>query len=209
MAPLKSKELDDGIAFWKTRPKWPADLHNADYRRWYAQNPQGNFTLAWWGPFLSDLKGWIATRPATDTALTIRFTLLAGKLDATWAISFSTYIDRDITTVTWDQVKAFPDLVADIKPVSGGSPVFPSKFCHFLLPKIFPVVDNEAMGNPWPTYKKYFQYVQNEWSGTSPDVQAAMRDQLVAAVNAAGGPIFNEFPIVTKIVELCVIGGHT
>jgi hypothetical protein len=30
--------------------------------------------------------------------------------------------------------------------------VFPSKFCHFLLPRIFPVVDNRAASGS-PTYE--------------------------------------------------------
>ncbi len=208
MPALTSQELAGGIAFWNARPNWPADLHNADYRRWQAQNPQGNFSLAWWEPFLRDLKGWKATRPATDAELTSRFTQLAGALGAAWATACAPYVDSDITTDTWEQVRAFPDLIADIKLVLGGSPVFPSKFCHFLLPRIFPVVDNEAMGNPWPTYERYFRYVQGEWSATPLGTQAALKDQLVAHVNAAGGPIFDGFPIVTKIVELCVIGGH-
>lgn len=26
-------ELLDGVAFWSSRPPWPADFHNSDYER--------------------------------------------------------------------------------------------------------------------------------------------------------------------------------
>ena len=34
------------------------------------------------------------------------------------------------------------EVAAEIKPVKHGSPVFPSKLCHFLCPSIYPVFDN-------------------------------------------------------------------
>jgi hypothetical protein len=39
------QELADGIAFWRSRPRWPADLNNAEYEEWARENPNGNFTL--------------------------------------------------------------------------------------------------------------------------------------------------------------------
>jgi hypothetical protein len=55
-------------------------------------------------------------------------------------MSCAPFLDQDITAVSWDDVKAFPDEVARIKQVR--SPVFTSKFCHFLLPRVYPVIDN-------------------------------------------------------------------
>jgi hypothetical protein len=43
--------------------------------------------------------------------------------------------------------------------------VFPSKFCHFLLPRIFPVVDNRAASGS-PTYEKYFNLIKRTWEIT-------------------------------------------
>jgi hypothetical protein len=63
------KELSDGIVFWRSRTPWPADFHNADYARWSRENPHGNFTLDWWGPFLKTLQAWTAfTFPIDDPA---------------------------------------------------------------------------------------------------------------------------------------------
>lgn len=55
----------------------------------------------------------------------------------------------------------------------GPSPVFTSKFCHFLVPRVFPVVDNEAMKNTH-TYEGYFRYVQDQWALTAPDDRVAL-----------------------------------
>src|SRR5439155_1515538 len=79
------------------------------------------------------------------------------------------FLDADITTVTWDQVKAFPTEVAYIKPTK--SPVFTSKLRHFLHPKIFPVVDNAGMGNKWPSYESYFKAAQDLWAATGVPVR--------------------------------------
>jgi hypothetical protein len=72
------------------------------------------------------------------------------------------YRELDITGVTWAQASGYADLVGEIKPMKGlPSPVFTSKFCHFLLPKVFPVVDSEGSGNRWPRYQQYFNQVQS------------------------------------------------
>jgi hypothetical protein len=57
--------------------------------------------------------------------------------------------DKDIIGVTWDQVRAFPEVDPRLKPTR--SPLFPSKFCHFLLPRIFPVVDDRPSAVLAPT----------------------------------------------------------
>jgi hypothetical protein len=101
-------------------------------------------------------------------------------------------------------VEAFPNEVAGIKPTKAPSPVFTSKFCHFLLPRIFPVVDNAAVGGGWRTYGAYYKFVQNEWHETD----AAARGDLIAALKNEIGQnrIFSEFPMITTIVELRLIG---
>jgi hypothetical protein len=99
---------------------------------------------------------------------------------------------------------AFPDEVAKIKPTNDPSPVFTSKFCHFLLPSVFPVVDREAVGGGWRTYAAYFNYVQYEWNTTDTSTRA----DLIAALTKATGAtqLYSGYPIVTKIVELRLIG---
>ena len=78
----------------------------------------------------------------------------------------------------WDQVKAFPTQVAKIKPTKVASPVFTSKFCHFLLPRVFPVVDREGVGSRWRTYEAYFRFVQDEWRSTGTATRADLAREL-------------------------------
>ncbi|MHB8288686.1 MAG: hypothetical protein ACYDEY_05535 [Acidimicrobiales bacterium] len=200
------QELSDGVTFWRSRRNWPADFHNADYRRWSEDNPHGNFTMSWWRPFLVALQAWIATRPTSGQTLTQRFMASISILSEAWQASCEPFLDADISAVTWDQVAAFPTVVATIKPTLTPSPVFTSKFCHFLLPKVFPVVDNEALGGSWSTYEAYFRFVQEEWASTSGTTRAELVAALAALIEATGTEVFSEFPMANKIVELRVIG---
>jgi hypothetical protein len=204
------RELADGVAFWKSRPRWPADLDNMDYEEWAEQNPNGNFTLNWWHQHqLPRLRLWIATRPISGEVLTARFTERIADLSAAWKDVCIPYLDNDITTITWDEIEAFPNEVAKIKPMKvGSSAVFTSKFCHFLLPKIFPVVDNEGMGNRWQTYKAYFEFVQSEWESTDDTTRNALVAELARLVEETGRPVFADFPVINKIVELRLIGRY-
>ena len=202
------QELADGVAFWLCRTTWPADFHNADYEKWARQNPNGDFTAAWWQRFLPTLQAWIATRPFSGAVLTSRFTQCATALSAAWQEACVPHLKDDISAVTWDEVKAFPNEVAKIKPTKAPSPVFTSKFCHFLLPKVFPVVDNEGLGNRWPTYEGYFRYVQGEWKSTNSVARAELVTELTRLVEATGQQVFSGFPMTNKIVELRLIGRH-
>jgi hypothetical protein len=201
-------ELAVGVAFWRKRA-WPADFGNVDYQEWGRQNPHGSFTLGWWHDIqLPRLQEWIATRGATHVDLTARFLEHAATLSAAWEEACVPHLDEDISTVTWVEVKAFPAEVALIKPTKTSSPVFASKFCHFLLPRIFPVVDNEGLGNRWRTYGDYFKCVQDEWRSTAPDARTDLITELTRLVEAEGERVFAGFPMVNKIVELRLIGRH-
>src|SRR2546427_13007459 len=100
-APPELREMADGVAFWRSRPKWPADFHNSDYEKLALQNPNGNFTLTWWQQFLPTLKAWIATRPASDADLTARFTDGAKALSAAWRSACLPFLSGDISSLTW------------------------------------------------------------------------------------------------------------
>lgn len=200
------RELADGIRFWRSRRGWPADFHNSDYEQWERENPRGQFSLEWWRPFLKQLQAWIATRPVSGSELTARFEKVIPELTEAWHSACAPRLGADITTVSWDDVAAFPAVVGQIKPTIRPSTVFTSKFCHFLLPRVFPVVDNEGLGDAWPTYERYFRFVQQEWAGTPEEVRAALAAELQRQIEAAGASIFDGFPTVNKIVELRLIG---
>lgn len=200
-------ELADGATYWRSHTTWPRDFHNADYATWARQRPAGEITLAWWRQYqLPRLRRWIATRPVSSTVLTSRFADRLTELSAAWKETCLPRSEDDISTVSWDDVMSLPAIAAEIKPMqSGSSAVFTSKFCHFLLPKIYPVVDNAALGGSY-TYKAYFQHVQKEWESTSRADQQALRAELSRLIQDVGQPPSGDFPMINKIIEVRLIG---
>jgi len=184
------REMRDGIAFWRSR-KWPTDFHNACYQLWATQNRNGEFTAEWWENYqLPRLTSWVATRPVGRKVLTARFIESIAALRTAWQEACLPSLVADIAEVTWDEVKAFPDEVAKIKPTKTGSPsaVFTSKFCHFLLPRVFPVLDNAGLGSARRTYES-FRSVQNEWVSTGAVTRDALSAELTDLIEAEGRPI--------------------
>jgi len=201
------REFRAGIEFWNTRRGWPRDLHCAEYREWANDNPDGDFSDEWWTSFLHRLGTWRATRPVAYAELTRRFESQRASLTSQWERACRPYSDADITEVAWEQVRGFADAVSKIKPMAGNpSPVFTSKFCHFLLPRVFPVVDNLASGGHWGRYEDYFMQVQDEWAETPEAVRDTLRSELATAVECGSGALHEQFPVVNKIVELRLIG---
>ena len=121
-------------------------------------------------------------------------------------MAIAPHLEADIEGVEWHQLSAFPRLVAEIKDVT--SPVFCSKFCHFLAPRIFPVIDNAAMGAPFRTYEAYFTAARAEWLATRTPTREALVVLLTEEVRARGRPPFSGFPMKCKLIELCMIGRH-
>ena len=120
-----------------------------------------------------------------------------------WTQCVEPRLGGDIANVEWRDVAPFPALVAEIKDVA--SPVFASKFCHFLAPPIFPIVDNAAMGNPYATYEAGFNAYRREWLSTDEAVREALVARLAGRIEA---PLAEDFPMTNKVVELCLIGRH-
>src|SRR3989442_1566656 len=75
-----------------------------------------------------------------------------------------------------------------------------------LWPRVFPVVDNEAMGGRWQRYEDYFRFVQDQWEATSPEDRDQMRRYLAGVIELTGSEVFDGFPMTNKLVELRIIG---
>lgn len=202
------RELADGIVFWCRHPNWPADFDHMEYQVWAEQNPNGAFTLAWWHQYqLPRLRRWIATRPISGGILTARFAERIADLSSAWRQVCQPHINDDISNVSWEDVEAFPIKMAELKPMKvGTSVVFTSKFCHFLLPRVFPVVDNEGLGNRWPDYKTFFTFVQAEWRSTEPAIRNDLAAELTRLIEKSGNSVSAGFPMANKIVELRLMG---
>jgi hypothetical protein len=203
---LTVEQLTDGIRYWRTTD-WPQDFHNS----YYAQVLSGvritnaTFDLSWWNRFYPILHDWRATRPASRVFLTTRVQERFEQLGKAWSSVIAPNLPRDIETLEWDQIAAFPLVVVEIKPLKYSSPVFTSKFCHFLAPRIFPIVDNKAMGNPFMSYEAYFTTARGEWLSTDSAIRAELINHLTQAI---GAPLSCEFPMKCKLIELCLIGRY-
>jgi hypothetical protein len=197
---LSQAELEAGISYWLTRRTFPNDFHNSFYGEMAAINPNGEFDDVWWSRFLPHLVRWKAIRPKPRAFVTGRARSRFDELGANWSPGWRANSAMDVANAPWHEIEAFAGVVAEIKDVA--SPVFTSQFCHFLLPQVFPVVDNEVMGNRFRTYRDYYEFAQDEWTATPPgaqeDLDACLRGTVPAMIPA--------YPVRTKIIELCVIG---
>jgi hypothetical protein len=196
--PLTPRELADGLAYWYRR-SWPKDLHNAEYKCWAEERP---FEDDWWNQrMLPRLKAWKATRPFPGWLIAQNYGVHVTAIRSAWNTVREASRSRDISTLTWNEVCALPNATAVLKPTP--SPVFRSKFSHFLFPSVFPVIDNWAMGGARTRYEDYFGRVQEEWHDAPQDELIAL---LMTHINQSGGELFVGFPAVNKVVELCLIG---
>lgn len=202
---LSRQEFGDGVRVWPAG--WGQDFHNRFYAQLTNENPGGEFTPEWWETFLPNLTRWKATRGASSEAITRAVHAGLPELRDAWVEACAPHLHKDISQVTWAEVAPFANLVARFKPSRAGghvrSPVFRSKFCHFLAPAIFPVADGALMGLFGQVYEKHFTNVQREWSETSEDPRSELRSQLTHHIGAEPTP---GYPFVNKIVELSLAG---
>jgi hypothetical protein len=207
--PLTMREFEDGVAYWRDSTRWPSDFHNAFYGRLADQDPHGRFTEAWWATFRRHLTVWKAIRPASPAALSANAVAAFPELRSAWNECCDPVVDREIDEVAWERVERFPAIVGPLKrtgprkePVR--SPVFTAKFCHFLLPAVFPLVDGAVMGLPFGlSYRAHYLGVQREWAQTPVDTR---RDLHAALTSRIGAPLTSGYPLTNKVIELCLIG---
>ncbi|MEU8253591.1 hypothetical protein AB0C06_04905 [Micromonospora inaquosa] len=206
MQPIDRQEFAAGVRWWQTKTKWPNDFHNGAYAVLAAQNPDGEFLDDWWPDFGRRLTSWKALRPHSRADVNVRLVANRDSLATAWHQACAPVKDMDISGVTWEQVRAFAEVVGRLKPTKSGSPVFQSKFCHFLLPRIFPVFDRAAVGG-FRTYEIYFNRVKCMWGATHADLQAELIADLARLVEENGqSRLHDGFPVATKITELALIG---
>jgi hypothetical protein len=206
---LNLREFRSGLGVWRNRTTWNQALHN-DLYTWLAGiNPRGDFNVTWWAQVAPVLARWKALRPFGVDEMTKRFAAHEEGLSRAWLASCSTIKPADtIATVEWDTVGRFTAEVAKLKPTAKPSAVFTSKFSHFALPSVFPVVDNDALKG-WGRngYSDYYRCARDEWLHTPEHTQQDLRRELIQHLcNATAGNVFPSFPQETKIIELCLMG---
>jgi hypothetical protein len=200
--PVTMEEFERGVAVWGTT-RWPTDFHNAFYADLAEANPRGRFTEAWWQWLRPHVVAWKAYRPEPVAVLAERARERFERLDDKWLECCAPVSDREVAQVDWRQVAAFAAVVNELKP---GSAVFTGKVCHFLLPAVFPLVDNWGMGLPFGrTYAAHFKGVRREVETTPDGVLQEATEALASRIQA---PLTPGYPLTNKAIELCLIGRH-
>jgi hypothetical protein len=144
---------------------------------------------------------WRAIRPKTKEYIGERGAIALEELNRNVeAIRKGRAGNFEITDITWEEVEPLFQTAIRIKDVA--RPVFASKLCHFLLPSIFPVIDNEYIGLNGD-YADYWRSCRRLWATTDEGLRVELKTELgkfVPLENADG------YPWATKIVEICLSG---
>jgi hypothetical protein len=197
--PFNLQELQAGINYWHNT-NWPQDFHNQFYIDIAAHNQIGLFTPHWWPEIFQRLRSWRATRPKSFEYINERTLERLGELHELWE-EVNGLPDNITAMEIIVAVINFVNVIHTIKNVN--SPVFTSKFSHFVSPKRFPVIDRRAMGLPLDSYVDYLHFVRQEWNNTGNEVG----NQLINFfANELGHNVFEGYPFHTKIAEICLIG---
>jgi hypothetical protein len=193
--------LNAGLRWWRMGG-WPGDIHNADYYNIYSVRAAGA-TEEWWIATVDRLSQWRAYRgrnpPNTKAEIAERGGQRLGAVAAQYAkLVASSGTEPCIDDLCWEDVAALYTIVSEIKP---GSPVFAGKLCHFLLPKLFIVMDNLATSVF--DYEFYWRGMKDEWCRFEEKAEARA---LLADAIKSNKPLHPQYPHETKIMELSHIG---
>ena len=205
--PFTLDQLQAGIDYWQ-ETNWPKDFHNQFYIELNEHNQQGLFTDIWWSGILDRLIRWKAIRPRPAAFIAQRYFERQEMLIDLWKPVSNLPPDiliseRNNHNDIIDIIAPIANRVREIKDVR--SPVFTSKFLHFIYPQIFPVIDRRAMGLPCEDYIEYWKSVRNEWQKTPEVVRHNLIDCLRTQI---GNNVFENYPFYTKIAELCITGAN-
>ncbi len=190
LTPDNLKRGMDG--FWDRG--WPKDFH-ADLYDYLAEIQRDGLSSEWWDESVGFLSEWQAIRPKTKEFVHQRGKPRLAKMRK----SLQNIKAQDIKTCEWDSVADLFNTAHEIKNVH--SPVLASKLCHFILPAIFPVLDNEALDFPIPSYQYYWNYCRQQWLAC--DNKKQLKEILRPHLNQQDG---ENYPWAVKIIELCIMG---
>lgn len=197
MAIVSLDNLRAGLRWWDENT-WGKDILNADYGAIYDVRSAG-VTAQWWAATVDRLSKWRAFRPNyTKAGIAARGAGCLSAISAQYAaLRGKSTTEPSIVDLCWADVAPLFALACDIKPVK--SPVFPSKMCHFLFPRLFIPMDNLATGVL--DYEFWWRGMKDEWSRFKDK-----DDAVEILTNALGAPLHPLYPLETKMMEISQIG---
>ena len=212
--PFNLEDLEAGIRVWNGRvvsSEWASDFHNSMYRKFDMLKEVEPFTEEWWLRFIMPRVGtWKAYRPVTKEQIIEWALPHLGEMAEAYRESALPYLDTPFEDLEWSNISNLPDTVALAKRDSYGrpqqSPVFRSKVAHWIMPRLYPVADQEVLGISG-SYESYWKATQEAWVAISQVEREAMAERLRTHIESAfHSQLWDRYPIEVKIVELCRMG---
>ncbi|HEX4322971.1 MAG TPA: hypothetical protein VHZ52_18800 [Acidobacteriaceae bacterium] len=199
---ISSKNLEFGLKWWIEKTPWGEEFVNDEYYDIYKIRA-GRVDSDWLKLTVDRLWTWRAIRsprpPNSKDEITRRgfhqIQAISIECERLFGISNS---ELSIEDVKWEDISGLYNLVL---PIKCASHMFASKFCHFLFPKVFMVVDNLATGVI--EYEFYWRGMKEEWS------RCQEKDNLTRILEnniKSSRSLHLDYPFETKIIELSQIG---
>lgn len=193
------ENLTNGIREWRTHKNWWQDFDNALYIELKEGRAKG-FDADYLELLIKHLVDWKALRPRTKAFIRERGLERLPRLKKEFENIITSYplSQTDMGNIRWESIHKLFYTAWEIKDVN--SPVFASKMCHFLMPRVFMVIDNEFIGVNEP-YEMYWKRCQSAW------VKCEEKDKYVEILKSEiGENVILDYPWATKITELCING---
>jgi hypothetical protein len=215
--PFNLDDLEAGIRVWNGKvvsSEWASDFHNSMYRKFDMLEELEPFTEEWWLRFIMPRVGtWKAYRPVTKEQIIEWALPHLDEMAEAYRESVLPYLDTPFENLEWSKISKLPDTVALAKRDNYGrpqhSPVFRSKVAHWIMPRLYPVADQEVLGISG-SYESYWGATQEAWVAIAPDEREEMAERLIAQIERASRmSMYDRYPAEVKIVELCRMGRRT
>ena len=176
---------------------WPndVDVRNATYNDIYNARAQG-VTEAWWEATVERLSQWKANRGCPKDLIYNRGIERLERIRQLYQQLIAAG-EPCITNSQWSDIEPLFIIVSEIKQTR--SPVFASKMCHFLFPKLFIVVDNQATGVGH--YELFWRGLKDAWSAFEQRQEA---ENILLRTIQDGR--HQNYPVETMIMEICTTG---
>jgi hypothetical protein len=205
-AGMNLEVLQAGIQWWSNNKRqWGTGFLNEFYDQLYAQRPN-QLNEQWWDSTVEVLASWRAIRspkpPNTKEEIRTRGLTRLPLINQYYQeIRRFDSGEPTLENTNWDNIARLYDVLCQIKGTK--SPVLPSKLGHFLLPRVFIVIDNEATAI-FP-YEFIWRMLRLAWMEYQEKDQA--KEILAAKIRQDQTTTINpNYPFETKIPELWLIG---
>jgi hypothetical protein len=178
---------------------WPndVDVRNTIYEDIYNVRAQG-VTHRWWDVTVERLSKWGANRGRKKEWIRERGIRQLGQIRKLYEKLITIGEEPCITNLYWSDIQQLFNIASSIKQTK--SPVFASKMCHFLFPKLFIVIDNKATGVGH--YELIWRGLKDAWS----EFQQKEESKVIlfsAIKNGKNILIYPNYPVETTIMEIC------